>query len=366
MRTIVISAVNLRSAGPLSILQDCLRTLDDEYSKSYTIVALVHRKSLFKGFDNIEFIEYPKSADSYLYRLFLEYFYFKKISLRIKPYLWFSLHDITPNVIAQRRAVYCHNAAPFYNMSLRDALLQPGLIFFNFLYKLFYAGNISCNDYVVVQQDWLRDEFLKQFKVDNVVVAYPSLDSLPNTAPGLYENGASSDDFVFVYPAFPRVFKDIEVICEAVELLLERGMTGFEVWLTVDGSENRYSKFIRRKYGGLAEVKLMGIQSREDIMGWYHKSDALIFPSKLETWGLPITEYKVTGKPMLVVDLPYARETVGDYDKVCFFSKSDSFMLADHMQSLICNRLVFEGNKALQPRAPFLVGWSKLFAYMLK
>lgn len=365
METIVISAVNLREGGPLSILKDCLKVLDDEYSRDYKVVALVHKKSLFEGFDNIEFVEYPKSAGSYLYRIFLEYFYFKKISIKLKPWLWFSLHDITPNVVAQRRAVYCHNAAPFYNLILRDVLLQPGFIFFNVLYKFFYAKNIKLNDFVVVQQDWLRDKFIKELGVDDVVVSYPSVDSFSEMSAGYGRVDGCKDKYIFVYPAFPRVFKDIEVICEAVELLHQRGVCGFEVWLTVDGTENRYSRYINKKYGGLPGVRFMGIQSREDIVKWYEGSDALIFPSKLETWGLPITEFKVTGKPMLVVDLPYAHETVGDYDKVSFFSMSDSVQLAGHMQSLIDCRFVPEGNQKVSPGAPFVVGWSKLFEYML-
>ena len=47
----------------------------------------------------------------------------------------------------------------------------------------------------------------------------------------------------------------------------------------------------------------------------YSKANALIFPSKLETWGLPISEaidYKI---PIMVAKLEYARETLGSYKK---------------------------------------------------
>ena len=35
MKVIVVSAVNLRSGGPLSVLKDSLRVLNDEFSATY-------------------------------------------------------------------------------------------------------------------------------------------------------------------------------------------------------------------------------------------------------------------------------------------------------------------------------------------
>ena len=34
--------------------------------------------------------------------------------------------------------------------------------------------------------------------------------------------------------------------------------------------------------------------------------DFLIFPSLLETWGLPISEFEQTNKKMILANLPYA------------------------------------------------------------
>lgn len=47
-------------------------------------------------------------------------FLIKKISRKIKPYLWFSLHDTSPNVKAAKRVVYCHNPTPFYVPKMSD------------------------------------------------------------------------------------------------------------------------------------------------------------------------------------------------------------------------------------------------------
>ena len=58
-KTIVISAVNLRKGGTLTILRDCLQYLSQLVQESdYRVVALVHKRELC-DYDGIEYIEMP-------------------------------------------------------------------------------------------------------------------------------------------------------------------------------------------------------------------------------------------------------------------------------------------------------------------
>ena len=68
MKTIVISAVNLRKGGTLTILRNCLEYLSTlAQTGEYRIVALVHRKELAL-YPGIEYIEMPESLrDRYQY-----------------------------------------------------------------------------------------------------------------------------------------------------------------------------------------------------------------------------------------------------------------------------------------------------------
>ena len=63
----------------------------------------------------------------------------------------------------------------------------------------------------------------------------------------------------------------------------------------------------------------------------YNESSCLIFPSKLETWGLPITEYKFFNKPIIVADEKYAIETIGNYNKAIYFESDNTRKLAGFM-----------------------------------
>ena len=366
---IVISAVNFTSGGPLSVLKDCLFYANRNLSQHYNVVALVHSCKLFEGdgFANIEFIEFPDSVRSYKNRLRLEYIGFKGLSKRLKPYLWLSLHDITPNVDATIRAVYCHNPSPFYRPILREIILDKPFFLFTLFYKSFYRFNIKENDYVIVQQQWLRERFIDMFNLDpvKVVVSYPEVK--PICRDGLSTRTNIREKYTFFYPSFPRVFKNFEVVLEAVNILNSCSLRdNFEVLITIDGSENSYAASLLEKYSGLENVRFLGLLSREDVYSMYENSDCLIFPSKLETWGLPLTEAKQFNLPILAADLPYAHETVGCYEKISFFDPLSPEELSNLMRGAIVKDAYGSVLSSTVPGMPFAENWASLFNILLK
>ena len=115
----------------------------------------------------------------------------------------------------------------------------------------------------------------------------------------------------------------------------------------------------------LQTVDFAGRMSREEVYRRYWETDCLVFASKLETWGLPITEFKPVARPMLVVDKPYAHETVGDYDRAVFFPADDPIALSDLMADMMDGTAVYS---RIQPQAvtpPFARNWSELFYILL-
>ena len=69
MRTVVVSAVNLRKGGTLTILRQCLEYLSGvRESEDIKVVALVHDRSLCE-YPGIEYIEMPWCIRSWGHRL---------------------------------------------------------------------------------------------------------------------------------------------------------------------------------------------------------------------------------------------------------------------------------------------------------
>ena len=95
------------------------------------------------------------------------------------------------------------------------------------------------------------------------------------------------------------------------------------------------------QYNSVSNIHFTGLLSLDEVFTYYKKSSCLIFPSKLETWGLPISEAKEFDLPMIVADLPYAHETVGTYDGVCFFDVNDADDLKVKMKKAILKEDVF-------------------------
>lgn len=340
-KIIIISGINIVEGGALSVFKDCLKEVVPLYKNEYKIVALVSKKDIFSDLnleEDIEFLEFPKSKKNWFCRCYYEYIYFKKLSKKIKPYLWFSIHDITPNVCADKRVVYCHNPSFSYKVSIKEAMYDKKLFLFSVFYKYLYKINIKKNNYVVVQQNWIKEEFKRIYNINNIVVAHPKV----NINYDIKKNEIEKN--TFFYPSFPRVFKNFEVICEAAEKLEEDGIKNFKIYLTIDGTENKYSNMILKKYGYLETIKFIGLQSREKVFEYYSMVETLIFPSKLETWGLPITEFKNYNKPIILANLPYAHETVGHYGKCIFFNPYSAKELSKIMKDSIKNSIKYEEN----------------------
>ncbi|MGG7035217.1 MAG: glycosyltransferase [Flavobacterium sp.] len=367
-KKIAISAINLFEGGTLSVLKDCLYSIENSSQfEDCEFVVLVHKKKLFDqdSYKKVTFVEFPKSRKSYLYRLYYEYFYFKKFAKQYKIDFWFSIHDMSPNVGSIPQAVYCHNTSPFKDVSLNDLYLQPTVFFFTLFYAFLYKINIKKNKYVVVQQLWIKNEFFKRFGLayNHIVIAKPQEPQIGNaiTITSLHKKEKK-----FIFPTYPRPFKNIEVIGEAVKILNDEGISGYSVNISIDGSENKYARVVLSKYGKIKHLNFIGLQPRETIYKLYADSDCLIFPSKLESWGLPISEYKQFNKPMIVADLPYAKETVGMYGKAKFFAPSDAKLLANYMKMfIISGEIQFDKTKVIEYPKPYVQDWEELLLLLL-
>jgi glycosyltransferase involved in cell wall biosynthesis len=172
----------------------------------------------------------------------------------------------------------------------------------------------------------------------------------------------------FIFPTFPRPFKNLELVCKAVKILNQRKVENFSVLITISGTENLYSKRIYRRYRNLKNLFFIGRKQRSEIYEFYAKSDCLLFPSKLETWGLPISEFKLFDKPIFVSNLPYAHETLNGYDKAYLFDIFDEIKLADAMELFVLDSENFSYSQVGVTDKLFdeVNSWKSLFKTLIK
>lgn len=364
-RHLVVSAVNFSEGGPLTVLRDSLATAAETLGERWRITALVHDHALV-DIPGVETLAFPRSKSSWLRRVALEWWQFAALSRRLRADLWLSLHDMTPRVTARRQAVYCHNPSPFYAPSWTEAWYDPGFFAFNKLYLWLYRAFIGRNDAVIVQQDWLRNELRRYHR--NVVVAHPGTTApvAASSVPALPGKSSSTEPLRLLYPALPRVFKNIETVCAAVVALPKALRSRVELRLTMDGSEGRWARAMCRRFGAHPAIRFIGRQDRAGMAAEYAGCDLVVFPSRLETWGLPISEAKAAGKPLLVADLPYAHEAVGSYSAVSFIDPHDTAAWTAAIAAAVDGQWVPQGQQGFAPPAPFFADWPSLWTYLTR
>ena len=389
MKTIVVSAVNLRKGGTLTILRDCLKALSEMVQEGeLRVVALVHDRQL-ADYLGIEYIELSWSVRSWAHRLWCEYVTMHGISKCLGDIdLWLSLHDTTPRVKAKRQAVYCHNAYPFFRWQWHHLWQNYRIVCFALFTKLFYRINLHRNANVVVQSEWFRKAFCSMLgyskqrtivfppkdsppalPVREGAISIPELQSIPFTndsAPSLTGRARGESSISFLYPAYPDVHKNFECLCEAARLLEEEvGEGRFEVLLTTSPDFNRYSRWLHSRWGHVQSIRFCGFVSKEHLNELYTHTDCLVFPSQVETWGLPISEFAVTGRPMLLADLPYAHETAAGSHHTAFFDPDKPMILKQLMRDVMEGRTqAFKEVRKTEITPPFVSDWHRLILHL--
>lgn len=366
MKTIVVSAVNIRKGGTLTILQDCLSYLSRlSQAGGYRVVALVHKKEL-ACYPNIEYVELPGTVKGWGRRLWCEYVTMHKISKQLSPvHLWLSLHDTTPRVKAQRQAVYCQTSFPFLKWKWRDLMFDYKIVLFALFTRLAYRINVRRNKYLIVQAEWLRKGFSRMLSLpeDTFIIAPPERKPVPEVE--AKEKAGAAYTFICVGSA--DCHKNFETLCQAAALLeKEVGESRFEVVLTLSGLENRYSRWLFKRWGNVSSLRFAGYMSRQQLFATYAQADCLVFPSRVETWGLPISEFASYAKPMLLADLPYAHETSAGSSQTAFFPVEGACQLKELMKRLVMGDTSFlSAVPARELASPKSYSWKGIFDLLL-
>ena len=366
MKTLVISAVNIRKGGTLTILRQCLEYLSQvAEARQWRVVAIVHRKELCV-YPSIEYIELPHVAKSWGRRLWCEYITMHRISKELGNIdLWFSLHDTTPRVQAQRQAVYCQTSFPFLKWKFSDLRFDPKIVLFALLTRFAYRINIHRNGHLIVQAAWLRKGFSKMFQIpsERFIIAPPQKPTLEHQA-----TQTTTQPFTFFFPSTPDCHKNFELACQAAKQLEHAiGKGRFRLIITIKGNENGYARWLHKKWGSVDSIHFAGFLSKEQLFQTYAESDCLIYPSRVETWGLAISEYSIYQKPMLLADLPYAHETAAGHPYASFFDPEKASDLQVQMQALLDHDHRLLHHVATVPQTqPIAENWEKLFEMLLK
>jgi glycosyltransferase involved in cell wall biosynthesis len=152
------------------------------------------------------------------------------------------------------------------------------------------------------------------------------------------------------------VFKNHKILFEAfyiIDKLLSK-----KIVLYFTCGKNKDWDFYR--YQNIEVVYLETLPYNE-IEGLYRSMDALLFPSYIETVGLPLIEAASLGLPVVVSDLPYAREVLTGYEGVSFVNYQDALAWGNEILKL-CTSV----QKKYQTFHKQGASWNELFEILEK
>lgn len=257
-----------------------------------------------------------------------------------------SLQNVPVNCRNVRQIVYFHTIVPLvddtWNPLFKD---ERTLFFYRSLYPHYVAHFLKPGMRIVVQANFIKELFVKKFRFNpaDVYVLHPDI-VLPNNGTAVtfkYE----ADTCNFIYPANYLKYKNHDLLVRAAGTLrrLNPKVYGrLRIHLTVYREDA--APLIRKMsyLGSESAFVFHGPLEHSALMGMLASSNGLLFPSELETLGLPLLEAASLGVPIVVSDLAYAHEALGNYGGAAYASCCDPQTWASEIISLCSTHLKYK------------------------
>lgn len=332
---IIVNASAARTSGALSIYKQFISHLKDNIkgNKYYIFVdCSVPKPSM----ENVTYI--CENNHSWLHRIYWDYIGCRK---------WIKRHKIKPDVIVSlqnsgiitncRQVIYFHQSIPFYTKKWSFFKKEERLFaMYKYLYPLIIAPTFSKNTDVVVQIPFMKKGFMKKFQHagDKVHVLFPDIHvELPENC---VQDMELQQRPYFIYPAIGAKYKQHRTIVNAVVIVKER-YPELSDKIRVLFSLNKDSNIALWNYiksnNCESNFEFIGQVAHKDLMRLVKNCCALLFPSTIESLGLPLMEAAAMGKAIIASDRDYSREVLLDYKGVVFLPYDDYGKWADVMKS---------------------------------
>ena len=180
------------------------------------------------------------------------------------------------------------------------------LWFYKNIYPLFIRLFLKSTTEIFVQLDYIKELFAIKFGIeaDRIHTISPSV-YIPSDTSIEYIN-LQNEQINLFYPATTFFYKNHSLLVNAVkgvQMPLKLHLTCSQEDLEESSNEM---------------IEFLGRIPYERVLSMYKSCDALVFPSYIETYGLPLIEAASLGVPIIAADLPYAREVLDGYEGAVF------------------------------------------------
>lgn len=291
----------------------------------------------FKETKNVRIIVRPDLKKSKIKKALFELVYGHYFINRLNPDVYLSLQNIaTCGIKAKHQIVYLHQVIPFQH--IKDFSFfkseERTLAFYQKVVGWVIKYSLRRQKpYVIVQTASTKHDLVREKLIDNSKILIHS-PVVPGNMKNKIYHGSGRD---FFYPASSYIYKNHDIIFKAVDYLKLKGITNFHVNLTIPPKEN-LNDFI----------SFFGHIPYERVMEMY-SDNVLIFPSYIESFGLPLIEAASRADIILAANTPFAHEILKSYTNVYYFNLNDYCKLAKLMNKVIKREIKSDGKNLIIP-----------------
>lgn len=317
---IVVSAASLRMGGAVTIYNQFVTHLQEEIGKNHYFI-FVNKVLQRPSISGVRY--YEIDIESRKRRNWFDNTGCKEILGKegFVPDVVVSLQNTgVKSYVNSSQLVYYHQPLPFFkqkwNPFKKDELSK-------FLYKHFYLWfvkrSIGPKTKFVVQTKFIKDNLVKRLGIDesSVSICFPDV-NIPN-AEQIKPFPFPEDQCNLIFPALYSPHKSHKVLMDAMSILKNNGsIKNLNLYFTFSKNDAPAMDDYIIKNDLSEHVHLIGRLSYQTTLTLYKGADAMLFPSTMETLGLPLIEAATFGLPILVADVPYAREVLEGYDGASF------------------------------------------------
>ena len=362
-RRFVVNAVNLFGRGSRSILESCVDTLIHHLPADWEAEVYVGDAAGLGAAPNVRITTVTPRHGRWAGRLWFELFDLKRREAGRRVDIFLSLQNASARIEAGLKVAYCGQNLPLAAMPLVQMWAHKRVAVQRFIYGFLYRFAIGQRTLVIVQQQWTRQAFAARYGLTRSMVARPvPADSVPARWRRPPVTPQTHLTILAPLAAFPH--KDVETVIAAARALALRN-PDFTLDLTIDPAESAYAAALAASAADVPQLRFIGLLPRDQLDQAYATRHLMLFSSRIESWGLPLSEARAHGIGILAVDHPYAHEAIGDYDGVSFFPAGDSLAIARMIHDYWTGTASLGSSRASQPPPPYAANWPDLLAQLL-
>lgn len=342
---IVVNDIAASTGGAMTVLRDFYTFVCEHDHENQWIFLLADR--FFEETDRVKIIPMPRVKQSGLRKLWFDFVSGRRFIGKLRPDAVLSLQNIITFGVKAPQAVYIHQSIPFQSVKrfsfLRGAERKLAVV--QHLIGRIIKWSAKRSDLVIVQANWMKDAVCKQCRIpaDRVLVNMPTANV----------TAAPEGDFdrtSFFYPTASGIYKNNDCLFRASRSLRRRGVE-HTVCTTLSPAKSEEG------------ILCTGRQPYEEVLRRYRTS-TLVFPSYIETVGLPLLEARAAGTVVLAADTVFAREVLAGYENAYFFDPFKPEELADLMGKVVSGEI--EKKPSASGGGPVGDGWADVVEWILR